>query len=62
MTTAMPAAPSADDYWAGTGPLPSGVGPALLARVGALVDPAAARDSFPVTAPFTGGRLGTLPR
>lgn len=62
MSTAM-AAPARDaDYWGGSPGLASGAGPALLARLGALVTPAGPRERFDVLAPFTGQRLGSLPR
>ena len=61
--TALPdrTAPAVHDYWTTAPVLASGVGPSLLARLAALVAAGAARPVFTVTAPFTGGRLGTLP-
>jgi succinate-semialdehyde dehydrogenase / glutarate-semialdehyde dehydrogenase len=62
MTSATPASASSTDYWKDRPRLPSGVGPALLTRLSALVCCEPHRGQFAVPAPFTGERLGDLPR
>ena len=61
MTTTIESPSRASGYWVRP-PLSSGVGPALLGRLADLVTHEAGADEFDVVAPFTGERLGGLPR